>query len=1123
MAKPRLKHLLDDAPEASVCISPAAGKRSKIERSQTPDSDQENSMAPSQAAAKTGVIRLRARNGEEHTDGADCIGIVERVELQDFMCHERADVKLCPKVNFITGQNGSGKSAILTALIIALGGKASATNRAPSLKEFVREGQTRAVVRVHLKNRGSEAYLPERFGSSIIIERQLNTVGNATSLFKIRNGNSGEVISRKKEDVVAITDHMAIQVDNPINILSQDAAREFLASTSPDKMYHFFLKGTQLFQLREDLEVVRQAITRAESSINRKKEVLPEMKAEKRRWEQHYEDMRQARDLSTKMESLSHQMAWAMVEEAEAEVQKANEDISMQQKKLSKVDEKVDAERAAIDEINKEVEQLEEQASAQMVQLEPLQEERRVPLERLNSLKSTLRTFKQTENEINAEARSTRERIEALKKEIAVERERLVDKGSAGRERLKKTIQDLEDSIADQEAELSKLQEQQKALEDQSLELHETEKERKADVVRAQQQVEHVKSGLQDLMNQTSDQMSAFGRGVKEALVEIKRTKWQGMTPIGPIGKFVKLRDRKWSLIIETTLDKTLNSFLVDSHADRIKLDAIFRQYNCQSRIVVCRAEMFDYTQGEPDSSYTTMLRALHISDELVKRQLININRIEQIVLVEHRAEGDRLMSSNNGGFPRNVSACLSADGYNVGARRGGLSTQAISLVRQSSRLGEDISQTIARERQILAEKSKELTEAQKALAEIRNEMEAVAGEYKRSSLAELKCRERINRATSEIQQTRERLHSDEPAKIAALEGELETFETQLESIQTQFRDHISQRKVKEEEIRQVESDLQLVEQKASFIRDKADKLRRAAESKATQCQTHNNNIEYWNSKRTTLEEKMRSLEAQKMDVEARVDEIENDARKVCPERVPVEHPPRKLDRMISECKARLEEIERSSNMTLAEVAEKAQTYIMTYTKAKEELRSVIALVSALKTAHQQRLNKWMQFRDSMAVRTKLHFIKNLMQRGYTGKLEFDHTQCTLIPKVKTDQDLVSERITDSTSSPSAKGGSYQRKDTRSLSGGEKSFTTICLLLSLWETMNCPVRALDEFDVFMDAANRRIAMSMMVASARTQRDTQFILITPQDMSVKPDKDVTILRLQPPQRTAVSRH
>ncbi|KAJ1733597.1 Structural maintenance of chromosomes protein 6 [Coemansia biformis] len=69
--------------------------------------------------------------------------------------------------------------------------------------------------------------------------------------------------------------------------------------------------------------------------------------------------------------------------------------------------------------------------------------------------------------------------------------------------------------------------------------------------------------------------------------------------------------------------------------------------------------------------------------------------------------------------------------------------------------------------------------------------------------------------------------------------------------------------------------------------------------------------------------------------------------------------------------------------------------------------------------------------------------------------------------------------------------------------------------------MSCPVRALDEFDVFMDAANRRIAMSMMIDSARSQGDTQFVLITPQDMSVRPDADITILRLQPPRRGMAS--
>ncbi|KAJ2161894.1 Structural maintenance of chromosomes protein 6 [Coemansia sp. RSA 552] len=1084
-----------------------------------PDGLDEN-MAPA-GRAKTGVTRIRARQANGGAEaGGPLLGIVERVELVDFMCHERAEVALCPKVNFITGQNGSGKSAILTALTIALGGKASATNRAPSLKEFIREGRPRSVVRVQLRNQGPDAYMPELFGSSVVVERQINSSGSATSQFRVKNGDTGETVSRKKETVVAVTDHMAIQVDNPINILSQDAAREFLASTSHDKMYHFFLKGTQLFQLRQDLEVVRQAITRAETSIERKREVLPEMKAEKLRWEQRYKDMEQARDIATDLEALSHQMAWAFVEEAEADVRKVDEDVATQRRKLSKLDEKVDAETSAIDVINREAEQLEDQARAQLALLDPLQEERRGPLEQIALIKSALRSFKQTENEINAEARGTRERIESLNRDIETERARLVDKDSSGRDRLLEAIRDQEELIAEKEADISSQQAQQKALEEQTLQLHDTQRQRKVDVDKARRDVERVRSGLQDMMRQTSDQMSAFGNGVRDAQQLIKKTKWRGMEPVGPIGRFIKLRDTRWSRVIETTLDKSLNSFLVESHADRAALDAILRRCGCQSRIIICKRELFDYSQGEPSADFVTVLRALDFSDELVKRQLINLNRIEQIILVEQRSVGDRVMASNNGGFPRNVTACLSADGYNVGARGGGLSTQAMRLVRPSSRLGEDISQAIAREKQDLAEKTRVLDEAKRALDEATRQIGSLANTHKASEAAERKSRDQINRANAEIQQTRERLQSDEPAKIAALEGELETFTTQLESIQTQFRDHISQQTAKEGELAQAEGSLALIDSKIAGVRDRESKLRRAAEKKASECQTHSSNIEYWNSKRATLEEKLRGLEGLRLEAESKAGEAESDARKVCPDRVPVKHTPRALDRKISQHRARLEEIERSSSMSLAEIAEKTQVYVSSYRKAKEELGAIVELVSALKTAHQQRLSRWTQFRDSMTVRTKLHFIKNLHQRGYTGKLEFDHTQCTLIPKVKTDQDLVSERVSKgAVASPSAKGSAFQRKDTRSLSGGEKSFTTICLLLSLWETMNCPVRALDEFDVFMDAANRKIATSMMIGSARSQKDTQFILITPQDMNVKPDADITILRLQPPRRSA----
>ena len=91
-------------------------------------------------------------------------------------------------------------------------------------------------------------------------------------------------------------------------------------------------------------------------------------------------------------------------------------------------------------------------------------------------------------------------------------------------------------------------------------------------------------------------------------------------------------------------------------------------------------------------------------------------------------------------------------------------------------------------------------------------------------------------------------------------------------------------------------------------------------------------------------------------------------------------------------------------------------------------------------------------------------------------------------------------------------------RQTKTLSGGEKSFSTICLLLSLWEAMGSPIRCLDEFDVFMDNVNRDVSMKMMIQAARRSVSRQFILITPQSMAnVTLGSDVKIIKMSDPER------
>lgn len=63
--------------------------------------------------------------------------------------------------------------------------------------------------------------------------------------------------------------------------------------------------------------------------------------------------------------------------------------------------------------------------------------------------------------------------------------------------------------------------------------------------------------------------------------------------------------------------------------------------------------------------------------------------------------------------------------------------------------------------------------------------------------------------------------------------------------------------------------------------------------------------------------------------------------------------------------------------------------------------------------------------------------------------------------------------------------------------GGERSYTTVSFILALGHWTESPWRAMDEYDVYMDAINRRVSTETLLEFALDNADLQFIFLTPQ--------------------------
>jgi structural maintenance of chromosomes protein 6 len=614
-------------------------------------------------AAMERVQNMRARRNNVQNHAADN-AIIEEVSCTNFMCHAALSIQLGPLINFVIGHNGSGKSAVLTALTICLGGKASATNRGGSLKSFIKEGREKATLKVRIKNQGRSAYKPETFGASIIVERHFSRSGS--SGFNLRNAQ-GKLISSSRRDVDDMLDYFALQLDNPMNVLTQDQARAFLNSSSAKDKYKFFNKGTQLETLDHDYQAMEESLTTIENYMGAISEQRINFKSKYELAKKDTERVVGQRKIQDEINRIRMQMCWVQVEDEERNLESC-------ETSLRKVDDEILERQEEIDQADSSLTEAKSRHEAALSKHKKLKEEELDPL--LDKKSELSATFKEKASDlqllltekrtIHAHINSATTALRSLQQKIREEKEKL-DNTDSRTAQIHLDLQNEKEKHEEAQQAMKELKSQLDRESDVFERLKGEESRAKNDYEQQNQKVKSCKERIQQIQQQGG--RVSLQPQVKKLLDAINRSRNFRVKPLGPISEYVYLKEPKWSSILERTFGGSLNSFVVTSKEDANELTKLIKQFQVNAPVLIGHPRPIDTSRQEPPEKFLTWLRVLRINDDLIRNQLIINQSVEKSVLIEDREEAHGVLMNQQVSNIRQIF-CFTDDqtGKNRGA-----------------------------------------------------------------------------------------------------------------------------------------------------------------------------------------------------------------------------------------------------------------------------------------------------------------------------------------------------------------------------------------------------------------------------------------------------------------------
>ncbi|KAH8322040.1 hypothetical protein KR059_000920 [Drosophila kikkawai] len=267
------------------------------------------------------------------------MGRIHSVYCKDFVSY--SEITFYPKhyLNVLTGPNGTGKSTIVSAIILGLGGEPQLLDRSSSVSDYIQSNKNSAkiIIRVY----GRVANSTETFG------RIINS--NGSSVFSVNNKDT------TKKNFLSAVSAYNIQVNNLCQFLPQDRVQDF-SKMNPQELLLNTMSSVCDSELTDNFSLLKQM--RAKQTIvhtDREKEKNDLAKKQKRleQLQATVAQYKEREEVKQKLEVFSAKKLWIEVQAGEEKAAQIKTNVKKAKTHSDKMKEQYNLQTQAQEQIQK--------------------------------------------------------------------------------------------------------------------------------------------------------------------------------------------------------------------------------------------------------------------------------------------------------------------------------------------------------------------------------------------------------------------------------------------------------------------------------------------------------------------------------------------------------------------------------------------------------------------------------------------------------------------------------------------------------------------------------------------------------------------------------------------------